>query len=607
MGVIGLVSIYTFGYLLWYSTTALGLHPLLDAKELIVFAIQIASNEIPKEPFYRAPLYPFLLSLLLSLGIEESSLPIVARMINGCLHIGSTIIVGKIASILWRNKVAGLIAVILYGLNPVALHFASDVLDITFSVFLMVFGLYCFIAKYEYQRKNYWLGFAGVLLTLAVLTRPQMVTILVVWCGLCIYKERQACILILLPVVLLMGSLGFANYQLSGEVRFLPWQGAFNLWAANNDRSNGRYFAHEEGFISYQHGVNPAREESREIFLRENPSAQPTIDNMVTYWKQKTLAAIVDDPISWLRLMTYKTWYLLNNCEQYNNKTYFYHKERSPWLKWNPICWAIIVSLGLVGIFTLIKNNTVKMMTLLIVAYAAGLLLTFVSARFRLPLVPLLCIFSGSALLRLLSPQKNIALYLLGLVLITISLVRLPGDDRDETVLHDMLLLARASVAIGDYVDAQKYTQQVLNQYSDNIRANEYHCIAGYNRWLYQSSQQLFDWSTCEKIAKKSTSAAHVLGVWYWKQEKKHLAREIWLDQLQKLSGYQESLGYLLGSNTMSIKTVLERILLNKDTEVFLLAVLAWKGVHEAAQLYIQNNSEESLLREFEALDQIFN
>jgi hypothetical protein len=44
--------------------------------------------------------------------------------------------------------------------------------------------------------------------------------------------------------------------------------------------------------------------------------------------------------------MARKAYALLNNWEQYNNKTYAFHKALSPWLSWNPLCWGLLLVLG---------------------------------------------------------------------------------------------------------------------------------------------------------------------------------------------------------------------------------------------------------------------
>ncbi len=603
--VFGLITIYTFGYLLWYSNTALGLHPVLDAKELLFLSSQFATNTLPAEPFYRAPLYPFVLSLFQGVGINETMLPFVARLVNGSLHIINALLVVSIACILWNNKFSGLLAGLLYGLNPVALHFASDVLDITFAINLMLLGIFALARCEDGQRRLPWQLLASIAFSFAFITRPQMLMILLLWCGVCIFRERLRAVLVLLPVIFLVSGLAATNYYLSGDVRILPWQGAFNLWAANNQNSNGRYFAHEKDFVLYDQDSNPARVESQNLFIKNNPNKPITIQNMSNYWRQQTISLIVDAPMDWMVLVASKAWYLLNNFEQYNNKTFFFHKQRSPWLQWNPISWALIFSTAMLGIFCLRKKPLTNTVVLMILAYSAGLLLTFVSARFRLPLVPLLCIFSGGVFLNLVTRKIGVP-HAVVIALFCICLIKLPNDNPNETIIQDQLLIATANVAIGNYETTRQYTDKILRQYPDNLRANESRCIADYNQWLYELAQDPFELTACERAASKSRSAKHILGLGYWRLGQQDKASEIWLELLRSEANSQQTLAYLLAGKKIEVDQVLTSIGVNRDVDSFLLAVLAWLGNKASIDIYIRENSEKDLQREFIALEHMF-
>jgi len=107
---------------------------------------------------------------------------------------------------------------------------------------------------------------------------------------------------------------------------------------------------------------------------------------------------IWEDPSRWLGLMGRKVAYLFNDWEQYNNLSYGYQKARFTFLRFNPLGWGCLL-LGAFGGLWMgwprMERSRAGAVALLLLAYAAGLLLFFVSARFRLPLAPLLCVFCG--------------------------------------------------------------------------------------------------------------------------------------------------------------------------------------------------------------------
>src|SRR5205807_7081504 len=135
------VAIYAGVYLLSFLASPLGRIPLLDGAENVELATQIAAGSLPHEPFYRAMLYPALLSLFLRAGISAASLPIVAGILGLLFHLGSTLCVYHLAKRLWSSSRAGLVAAALFGVNPVAVYFSAELLDTTFALFLFLAGL----------------------------------------------------------------------------------------------------------------------------------------------------------------------------------------------------------------------------------------------------------------------------------------------------------------------------------------------------------------------------------------------------------------------------------------------------------------------------------
>src|SRR5690606_22646785 len=74
----------------------------------------------------------------------------------------------------------------------------------------------------------------------------------------------------------------------------------------------------------------------------------------------------------------------------YNNKTYAFHKARSPWLRLNPLGWSLLLlGAGLALVFGRAQGLRWPLILTALI-YAAGVAVFFVSARFRLPITPLL-------------------------------------------------------------------------------------------------------------------------------------------------------------------------------------------------------------------------
>jgi len=347
----GLVLLYAFVFLLRFLGDPLAQAPVLDARENLAWAEKIAAGEWPDEPFYRALLYPLALS-----GLPDAQW--LAPVLGLLCHLLNATLCGWLALQLWGRREAAWCSGLIYGAYPVSLFFSAQILDITFSLTFFLLGLGSLVKLREEPRYGFAL-LAGAAAGLAVLARPNflpaVLTFPLIGFGLAYVRHRNlagsgsVALAVALPLALFFGAQGLVNYKLSGVFRILPWQGAYNLYAANREDANGKFYQQRMAFDAVPAGMNTTRMES-EHFYREavGPDAPMEVDAMGRHWRARLLEAIAEDPLRWLGLMGRKVLYLFNDWEQYNNLTYAYHKERFPLLKWNPLGWGLLL-LGATG------------------------------------------------------------------------------------------------------------------------------------------------------------------------------------------------------------------------------------------------------------------
>ncbi|MGE0486232.1 MAG: hypothetical protein AB7Q81_18935 [Gammaproteobacteria bacterium] len=615
----GAVTVYTAGFLLWYSATPLGLHPVLDGREMLALAEAIATGSLPHEPFYRAPLYPALLAGLMQLGVTADDLAFAARLLNGALHLASTALVWSSARYLWQRPGATALAALLYGLNPVVLHFAADPLDITLAVALVLAAVRGALSVLDTRPPG---GVPATVLAttcfvLAGLARPQLLACLPAW-WLVLATTRgrgrgrlAPLVAGVAPALLLLGAMGAINHALSDEFRVLPWQGAFDLWAANHRGANGRYFEQATRLASYSEGLNPARLEAERRYRADRPGARADIASMSAYWRARLRADIADDPIAWLALLVRKAWYLLNDFEQYNNKTYYVHKARSPWLAPNPLGWSVLLILGLLGASTLPSRRTALLFAALMLSMAGALLLTYVSARFRLPLVPLLAILAGGITrLSTLAPRRLRRAVGVSLLLGGASLVPLPAAERERTVVQDELLLARAALETGDADAALGHAAAALRRQPGHGAALEIGCVARFNAWLrgaQDDGAMAPIVAACRVSAGDSPVAQRVLGILAWRAGEDAAARA-WLEPLAAAPGPERdrALAALLLSGLGVGGGFAAATCVARPCDDALLLALAARGDGKAAAALDARLGGEELARQAAALARTF-
>ena len=396
------IILYGVGFFCLWLSDPLAQSPVLDGRENLFWAQAIQTGTVPAEPFYRALLYPWLLAKIgFAVGLSGG----LAAGLGLLCHFLNAALVGVIAQRLWQRRAASVLAGGVYACYPVSLWFAVQVLDITLAITLFLLALYALL-RVAGERAVGWMLLAGAAAGLAVVTRPNFLPPVLLFpflAGALVFIARRkfvaaglALLWVALPLLGILLAQGGLNYQRSGEFRVLPWQGAYNLHAANRVGANGKFYMQRISFAVVRAGQNTTRMESEYLYQQAHPNVRAAdVSAMNAYWRAQLVKEVAADPVRWLGLMGRKLAYLVNDWEQYNNLTYAFHKQRLAALHWNPLGWGVLLLGSAVALCfgaRFYHWRSVTVLLLVTAAYAAGVLLFFVSARFRLPLAPLLCV-----------------------------------------------------------------------------------------------------------------------------------------------------------------------------------------------------------------------
>jgi len=123
------------------------------------------------------------------------------------------------------------------------------------------------------------------------------------------------------------------------------------------------------------------------------------------YWIQKTFDSYRQSGHSWFEVVARKMVYLTNNFEPHNlSSIYFYEKYTG--LKYFPrLDFAVIFALALAGmVMVLLRRHRAGAALFLPTAFLAVMILSvFICSRYRMPLVPFLCLYAGFGLRELIA------------------------------------------------------------------------------------------------------------------------------------------------------------------------------------------------------------
>jgi hypothetical protein len=489
LALVGVTVLYLAGYFAWYGTTVLGQYPVLDGKEILHLAKLIASGDFGGQAFFRAPVYPGFLALLLKIGVPFDGLLGAARMLNGVCHLATTVLLFFTALRLWKSPRAALFAGVLFGINPVALYFAGDPFDISMSMSWLMAGLYFAVSFLDPEGpgRPRHAFLAGLFLGIASLTRPQLMIVAVAWPMVVLIAAHTSrwrlAALAIAGIAVDYAAVALVNRGLSGDYTVVPTCADYQLYVANKEGVNGRYYTQTVRLRNTDPFANPVMLEA-EILYMQATGTEPPVDYvaMNRYWRERFYERVLENPLSWVRLLAWKAYYALNNYEQHNNKTYVLHKERSPWLRFNPVGWWLFLVLGVGGAVIGFRLPASRCLLFFVALYGAGLVLFLVSDRYRMPMVPMLAVLCGGWLVTGPKPWRVLAPVLAATAVLTLSTFG-KANDR-STVVEDYILMGRAALAIGRDDEAALYGGLAMKVHANRPEPHEIVAVADYNTML---------------------------------------------------------------------------------------------------------------------------
>ncbi len=408
-------------YLSQTASSPLFKNPVMDEKYHVELVEQIKTDNEPKEPYFRAPLYPYFLTML-SKATNGSFFSM--RLIQIILGSMLPILLYLLGLRLFRRKVA-LIAAFLAAIYPTFIYYDAALL-ITFLITL--FSVTLLWALYRYKPNSFMSPLIiGVLLGAAGLARPNILLFgpfLFIWVIIILKKQigiKKAlahyvvigisAFIVILPVTL-------RNYKVSGDPVFIAWQGGINFYIGNNHLASG-WSATLPGIDKsweggYTESIAQAEKAKGRILQRSEVS---------DYWFDQTFKDIAEHPAKFANLIIKKIRLLLNGYETPNNQDIYLSKEFSSLfniLLFQGIIYfpfGLLLPLALVGIyFSFSQWKKFLPIYLFLLAYSSSLILFFVCARFRQPMIPFLLLFAVYAVFKTkeLYLEKNYKLLIIG-------------------------------------------------------------------------------------------------------------------------------------------------------------------------------------------------
>ena len=193
--------------------------------------------------------------------------------------------------------------------------------------------------------------------------------------------------LVLLPVVA-------RNYVVTGGFYLTTSQFGPNFYIGNNPAADGTYMALRPGRGAPEFERQDATELAERALRRSLTPAEVS-----SYWTEQALTYITSQPGDWLALVGRKVALLWNSSEMLDTESQETYEEVSPVLRLlAPVGhFGVVVPLALLGLLaSWTERRRLWPLFALLAAYAASVVLFYVFARYRFPLVPFLLLLAAN-------------------------------------------------------------------------------------------------------------------------------------------------------------------------------------------------------------------
>jgi tetratricopeptide (TPR) repeat protein len=371
----------------------------IDTAEYADIALQLMrGNLTPPNYIYLNSVYPFFLAMVY-LILGSSPLPII--IIQAILDSISCALVYHLSGRVFNKHVAT-VAGIAYALYGIAIFYTGLQLATTVVIFLsLLMTSFLIFAKENKKMPVFFVS--GLIFGLLVFGRPNVILFLAVlpfWFFTTIKEAlgKRKCVhglvFFALGFLIVTSFFSIRNYSFNKQLSPFSVQGGLNFYIGNTPRAQGHLMSPEGVSLGAVKQVRTSIQQARRESGQDLTPSQAS-----RYWLFKGLRFIKDNPVEtfWLYVKKLATFWRKEEISL--NIDYSLSRALVPILRLPLVGFGVVAPFGLLGLFLSIRNrrNTL-LITLFVLSYMVSVIIFFVSARYRLPVVPFLIMFSSYGL-----------------------------------------------------------------------------------------------------------------------------------------------------------------------------------------------------------------
>jgi tetratricopeptide (TPR) repeat protein len=453
---LGGIALLAFAVRAWIATqlyeTALFQRPQLDSWEFLVWAKDIAGGELFRWlATSHGPGYAYFLALLLKLG--GGSL-LAVSVLQGALGSAVCALVAVLGARAFDDRRAGLAAGVLLALYGPLVYIELSLFAEGFFIFLLVLGLWVLTgSRPPGDQTAGWALAAGLAIGLAAVTRATALPLLPLAAGIVLLGRtpwpRRAAVWMLLGWLAVVVPVIALVRVSSGD--WLPVQsfGGLNFYMGNHTGASGTPEARlGSGWDVLFH--EPERHGVSGDAARER------------YFMSKARRDIAAEPLAFVAGLGRKALWLLQADEIRDMVNFF--RQQVPALAWLP-GFGLLLPLAVWGGW-LARRRLSPFLWLYLALFVFSNIAIVMAARYRIPLVPVLAVLAGGAVVWLGERLRRARLRELAPAVAVLLAVTVVTRLREHAPSHDFSeewgLTAASLVLLERYDEAEDAVERAL-------------------------------------------------------------------------------------------------------------------------------------------------
>jgi hypothetical protein len=472
LGIAALAFVVRLVHLLQARAVPLFDATIMDGRSYSEWADRIAAGDwLGDTIFYQAPLYPYFLAVV-KLGVGDDLWRIrLFQIALGSISCSILFLAGRS----FFSRRVGIVAGVLLALYPPAIFFDGLIQKAGLGLVLTALLLW-FLARASPRegRDRGPLRFVlvGAALGLLMLTREETILlapVIAVWCWFVgrkspAWRRIHSTLGYAAGLAVILVPVGLRNHAVGGEFVLTTSQAGPNFYIGNHAGATGSYVPLKPG------RQNTAYERKDAVELAEQASGRSLTPKEVSdYWRDRAIAWIRSDPGAWVRLLLRKTDLFLNAYEMPDYEDQYFYERDCSLLRSLDTVWhyGILLPLAVAGIVLAWgRIRETWIIHALLATMAVAVVLFYVFARYRYPVVPIIALFAGAGLVEGLAafrPRRGAAIVALVALLAAAAISNRPLFEKDR-------LLAESLSNAGAVLSSKGEDEKAVALFEESIR-----------------------------------------------------------------------------------------------------------------------------------------